>query len=203
MAFQVLIIAFFVSYLGSIPPGTINVTTMQYAVLNQSKNAFYFALGAALTEFLYAGLTVRFQLFLSETTIFSNYFQLISGIAMLVLGIVNLTAKSSKINLAKQPIPKRDGFKKGIILSVINPLTIPFWLAITAYLQVNGLIRLEGLFFWYYLVGISSGTFGLLLTVRAIGAKFQHFAENHFLVHQIPGVSFALMGLWNLGGLLF
>jgi threonine/homoserine/homoserine lactone efflux protein len=202
IALQVLIISFVVSYLGSIPPGTINVTTMQYAVLGQPRNSFYFALAASLMEFIYAGATVRFQLFLSETTAFSNYFQLITGVAMVALGFSNLFAKRSKLETTQNKTSARNGFKKGLILGLANPLTIPFWLAITAYLLGNNLITLEGGLFWYYLTGISMGTFALLLTVRGLGRKFQQIAENHFLVHQVPGIIFLLMGLWNLVGLL-
>ncbi|MEQ8239083.1 MAG: LysE family transporter [Cyclobacteriaceae bacterium] len=201
--FQVLFVSFSVSYLGSIPPGTINVTTMQYALLGQKRSAFYFAIAASLVEFFYAGLTVQFQIFLSQTAGFSNYFQLIAGVAMIVLGVANLLSKKTKINLSTSQGSGRHGFKKGVILGLVNPLTIPFWLAITAYLQGNGFISLDGKLFWYYLIGISAGTFSLLLTVRSLGVKFKRIAENHFLVHQLPGIIFLLMGLWNLIGLLF
>lgn len=205
METQVFIISFIVSFLGSIPPGTINITTMQYAVQGQMRAAFYFALAASITEFFYAGLTVRFQLFLSGTQIFETYFQLITGLGMVALGVVNLLAKSPKVE-NKEIVAVSSavvGLKKGIVLGIMNPLTIPFWLAITAYLQGNKLITLVGPSFWIYLIGIATGTFSLLLTIRYLGTKFQQIAENHFIVHQIPGLSFILLGLWNLLDLLF
>src|SRR5690606_33928439 len=91
----VFVIAFLVSYLGSIPPGTINVTTMQLAVQNNRRAAVFFSLAAALVEFVYAGATVRFQLFLSENPVFTENFQIISAIAMILLGIANLVSKTS------------------------------------------------------------------------------------------------------------
>jgi len=203
MVLQVYLIAFFISYLGSIPPGTINVSTMQYAMQQHLRTAFYFALAASLTEFFYAGATVRFQLFLSEKQEFSQYFQAISGVAMIVLGLINFFAKRTKVQLRPNNSKARSGFKKGVILGIANPLTIPFWLAITAYLQSNNLISLEGSFFWYYLIGIATGTFALLLTVIQLGKRFQQIAENHLIVNQLPGLLFFFMGLWNLGALLF
>lgn len=200
MTLQVLLIAFLVSYLGSIPPGTINITSMQLSVQGLKRPAFFFALAASLTEFVYAGVTVRFQIFLSERPAFTENFQLITALAMIVLGIANLFNKTNTKALIDkaQGMRGRNGFKRGVILGVVNPLTIPFWLAVTAYLQTHQLIKLAGVNFWIYLVGISTGTFCLLLTVNVLGQKFTNIADNQFLVHKLPGLIFIGLGLYNL-----
>ncbi|MFH6983944.1 LysE family transporter [Marinoscillum luteum] len=205
MSTQVFIIAFVVSYLGSIPPGTINITSMQLSVQNHQRAAFFFALAASITEFAYAGVTVRLQLFLSEKPFFTEYFQIITALAMLALGVANLLTKTnSQSLLSKTTTPKgRNGFKLGVILGVLNPLTIPFWLAVTAYLQNHRLISLSGVNFWLYLSGISIGTFALLLTVNRLGARFTNIADNQLLVHRLPGIIFILLGLYNFIDWLF
>ncbi|VXD18669.1 LysE family transporter [Marinoscillum sp. 108] len=205
MSTQVFIIAFVVSYLGSIPPGTINITSMQLSVQNHRRAAFFFALAASITEFIYAGVTVRLQLFLSEKPFFTEYFQIITALAMLALGVANLLTKTnSQSLLSKTTTPKgRNGFKLGVILGVLNPLTIPFWLAVTAYLQNHRLISLSGVNFWLYLSGISIGTFALLLTVNRLGARFTNIADNQLLVHRLPGIIFILLGLYNFIDWLF
>ncbi|RED98849.1 LysE family transporter [Marinoscillum furvescens] len=196
---QVLTIGFVVSYLGSIPPGTINITSMQLSIQQQKRAAFFFALAAALTEFAYAGVTVRFQLFLSEKPLFTQYFQLITAAAMILLGFINLLTKKSENSILtrKLSLKGRNGFKRGVILGLLNPLTIPFWLTVTAYLQANGWISLQGSHFWLYLCGISTGTFCLLLTVNKLGARFAHIADNAFLVYRIPGIFFLLLGFYT------
>lgn len=202
MSVQVLAIAFVVSYFGSIPPGTINITTMQLAIQDHRRAAFFFALAASLTEFVYAGVTVRFQLFLSERPGFTENFQLITAIAMIVLGVVNLYSKSNTQALIQKAgaMKGRIGFKRGFVLGILNPLTIPFWLTVTAFLQSNGWINLEGSNFWLYLVGLSLGTFLLLLTVNFLGNKFTNIADNNFLVHKVPGLIFIGLGVYNLAG---
>lgn len=200
MTIQVLIIAFIVSYLGSIPPGTINITSMQLSVQGLKRPAFFFALAASLTEFVYAGITVRFQIFLSERPGFTENFQIITALAMIVLGVINLFQKTdTKALIDKaQGMKGRNGFKRGVLLGIFNPLTIPFWLAVTAYLQNNQWINLKAENFWLYLIGISTGTFSLLLTVNSLGQKFTNIANNQFLVHKLPGVVFISLGLYNL-----
>lgn len=198
MTYQVLIISFLVSYFGSVPPGTINITTMQLTVQRNHRAALFFALAASLIEFVYAGITVRFQIFLSEKPAFTENFQIITAVAMIILGIANLFSKSNSRSFnVTENLKGRSGFKKGIILGVLNPLTIPFWLAVTAYLQNHDWINLEGPLFWVYLVGISTGTFTLLITVRKLGGKFTRIADNQFLVHKVPGIVFIGLGIYN------
>ncbi|MEQ8583960.1 MAG: LysE family transporter [Marinoscillum sp.] len=205
MSTQVMIIAFVVSYLGSIPPGTINITSMQLSVQKHGRAAFFFALAASITEFVYAGVTVRFQIFLSEKPYFTENFQIITALAMLVLGIANLLTKTNSQSLLSKStaLKGRNGFKRGVILGVLNPLTIPFWLTVTAYLQNHRLISLSGAHFWLYLCGISLGTFALLLTVNRLGARFTNIADNQLLVHRLPGIVFILLGLYNFIDWLF
>ncbi|MEQ8470114.1 MAG: LysE family transporter [Marinoscillum sp.] len=199
MTVPVIVVAFVVSYLGSIPPGTINITSMQLSVQGLKRPAFFFALAASLTEFVYAGVTVRFQIYLSERPAFTDNFQIITAMAMLVLGIANLLAKNNTRALIDkaQGMKGRNGFKRGVVLGIVNPLTIPFWLAVTAYLQNHQLINLRAENFWLYLVGISSGTFALLLTVNQLGQKFTNIANNQFIVHKLPGLIFISLGIYN------
>ncbi len=200
MSIQVLIVAFIVSYLGSIPPGTINITSMQLSVQGLKRPAFFFALAASSTEFIYAGVTVRFQIFLSERPGFTENFTIITAIAMIVLGVINLFSKTDTDKLIHKAseMKGRNGFTRGVLLGILNPLTIPFWLTVTAYLQANNWISLQGVHFWYYLIGISTGTFCLLLTVNRLGQRFTGIASNRLLIHKIPGFVFIGLGLYNL-----
>lgn len=204
MSYQVFIVSFVVSYLGSIPPGTINISTMQLTMQKHLRAALFFALAASLVEFVYAGVTVQFQIFLSDRPAFTENFQIITAAAMIILGVANLLsrANSGSFRTATE-LKGRNGFKKGIILGLLNPLTIPFWLAVTAYLQANQWINLEGRNYWIYLTGITTGTFVLLLTVRKLGARFKNIADNQFLVHKLPGLIFIGLGIYNVADWYF
>lgn len=202
--YEVFTVSFVVSYLGSIPPGTINISTMQLSIRKHLRAAFFFALAASLVEFVYAGITVRFQIFLSGKPAFTDNFQIITALAMILLGIANLFSRSDSTSFRTVgELRGRNGFKKGIILGALNPLTVPFWLAVTAYLQTNNWIDLVGWNFWIYLSGISLGTLALLLTIRKIGARFKDIADNHFLVHKLPGLIFIGLGIYNLADWFF
>ncbi|MEM6814988.1 MAG: LysE family transporter [Bacteroidota bacterium] len=194
MIIQTLIVAFVVSYIGSIPPGTINVSVMQFSILKKHRAAIFFSFAACITEFVYAGITVQFHIFLNNNPSIAIYFRIITSMALIVFGLWNsfskATSSSTKVDTK---VTGKHGFLKGLLLGLLNPMTIPFWLAITTYLVNDGLVRVTELGYWVYLIGLALGTFCLLLTVDALGKQFTQIADNRFLVHKVPG--FILIGL--------
>lgn len=194
MILQTLIVAFVVSYIGSIPPGTINVSVMQLAILNKRRAAVFFAFAASSVEFIYAGITVQFHIFLNNNEVIADYFRIITSIALIGLGLSNIFSKSTSSSVkVDTKLTGRHGFARGVLLGVLNPMTIPFWLAITTYLENDQWVNVDGYGFWMYLIGLSTGTFCLLLTVNALGKRFTRIADNPFIVHKVPG--FLLFGL--------
>ncbi|MEQ9425250.1 MAG: LysE family transporter [Cyclobacteriaceae bacterium] len=188
--------ALVVSYLGSIPPGMINVTTLQYSIEGRKSAAVSFIIACVLVEFIYTGIAVKFQMYLTENANINGYFQLITAAVLVGLGIVNLFKK--KLNNPKPVVgEKRSAFKRGTLISLGNPLAIPFWLAVTAYLQNQDLVVLTGIGFWVYLAGVSIGTFGLLITVVLVSRRFSLLMKNSTMVYRIPGLLFIGMGGWS------
>ena len=199
MILQVFLVAFIISYLGSIPPGVANVSVVQMAMKKHRRAAFFFSLSASLVEFLYAGLTVKFQIFLQTSTQMEDYFHAITAAALIGVGVLSLRSKAKSEDVNGQEIAKgREGFRKGIILGFLNPMTIPFWLMVTAYIQNHKVIPITGPAYWTYLAGISSGTFVLLMTVLWLGNKFTRISDNQLLVHKVPGILLIGLGIYTL-----
>ncbi len=199
MILQTFLVAFIISYLGSIPPGMANVSVMQMAINKHRRAAIFFAISATAVEFVYAGLTVKFQIFLHESTQLEGYFHLITGIALIIVGYLNLRSRSKSENVkSREFVRGREGFQKGIILGLVNPMTIPFWLVVTSYLRNHELVILKGTAYWMYLGGLSAGTFVLLLTVLWLGGKFARISDNQLLVHKVPGLLLIGLGIYTL-----
>lgn len=200
MILQVFLVSFAISYLGSVPPGVVNVSVMQMAVQNHKRAAIFFAVAAVLVEFLYAGLAVKFQIYLKELIQLEGYFQVITIAVLIVGGILILRSKtkSSDSYGGKEIAKGRVGFKRGIIFGFLNPMTIPFWLTVTAYIQNHDIIPLQGSFYWFYLMGVSSGTFMLLMTVLWLGKKFNRILDNQSVVHQALGILLIGLGIYTL-----
>lgn len=202
MNLQTLTVAFVVSYIGSIPPGTINVSVMQLAMQRRHRAAVFLAFSASVVEFIYAGFTVQFHILLTENENLADYFRIITSVALIGLGLWNLFAKATSQSVIVNSEKGRHGFLRGMMLGILNPMTIPFWLAITTYLENDGLIQIEGLSFWMYLIGLSAGTFCLLVTVNALGSRFTKIADNKIIVHKVPGLILLSIGIYFLVKLL-
>ncbi len=199
MALQVFFIAFIISLLGSIPPGTINITAMKMGILGMTRAAYFLILGATIVEFFYASLVLKFQQFLSRNIEFTHHFTLVTGIVLCILGILSIRSHSTSETIALKSAERgRNGFAKGIVLGFLNPLSIPFWLAVTAYLQSHGWISVEGWSFWTYLVGIFLGSIVTLILAIRLGNRFTAISDNQLLVHVLPGVTFLSLGAYNL-----
>lgn len=196
---QVFLVAFVVSYIGSIPPGLINISVMQMSIQGHRAAALMLGLGAIMIEFLYAAIAITFlQLFQNNDTIYL-VLQIVTAFGLIGLGISNyLSNTTSKSVGTMRRFRKRAAFTKGLLLGLLNPLTIPFWLGVTTYLLSTNWISLDGHFFWTYLAGLAVGTYILLITVDILGSKFQKISDNKFVVHKLPGILFTSMGLYYL-----
>jgi len=192
----ILTLGFVFSFLGSIPPGTINISVLQLGLNHQMRGALFFTLAATTVEFFYAWIAVKFQIFLTESTAITQNFQFIAGAAMFVLGLINLSRKPSR--QAGKFGEGRVNFGKGLVVSLLNPLAIPFWVAVTAYLQSEGFILLSSNSrILVYVLGICAGTFALLVLVAILSKKFLLIFQNSLLVYKLPGFIFIGMGLYT------
>ncbi|WP_462251254.1 LysE family translocator [Ekhidna sp.] len=198
MIIQVFLISFGISLLGTIPPATINITVMQLSLKRRAKSAIFLSLGAAILDTMYAGLAVKIQTFLSEQIEIANYFYLIAALVLIVLGVASLLTKPANVEVEIKD-DQKVGFMKGVILGALNPLAMPFWLGVTTYLQLQGLIDLAGINYWSYILGVFFGEITLLIIIVKVGSRFQSVATNRTIVNVIPGIAFILLGVINLG----
>ncbi|MCV9387770.1 LysE family translocator [Reichenbachiella ulvae] len=189
-------IAFVFSYAGSIPPGSINLSVVQLAMRDRKAGALSLGLAAAMIEFVYAGIAVRFQIYLTENIEIATWFRWISGTVLIVLGLVNWFQKPKE----KKEEPsgeKRAGFVKGLMLAIMNPLAIPYWLTVSAYLQTMNWVNLTDDNYLIFVAGVSSGTFLLMVTATYLGSRFSSIQNNRFLLFKVPAIIFVVMGIWT------
>jgi threonine/homoserine/homoserine lactone efflux protein len=194
---QTFLIAFVFSFLGSIPPGTLNLTVLRLGLEHKINIAWRFALAAALIEYPYAWLALLFEDWITSSPAVINNFKLISAIVMLTLGALTIRAT---LKPAHDVEPVREsGFRKGLLLGILNPLALPFWIGITAYLKSQGWINLSSSGEIHsYLFGISVGAFALLILVAFLARKVAVVFASHPIVKLIPGVVLLLLGVYAL-----
>lgn len=193
--------------MGSIPPGTINLTVIQLSLRSQINAALKCALAASMVEFVYAALAIKLQLFITSQPGIQENFKLISASVLLLLGLINLwsvkPSKQRRNENGEVEDPKVNGFLRGLVLGLANPLAIPYWIAVTAYLQSQNWISFEEVSIWSYVAGISLGTIALLGSLAFFGYKASSFInKDNKYIKIIPGVVLLSLGLYGLVELL-
>lgn len=196
-ALQTFLMAFVFSFLGSIPPGTLNLTMLRLGLEDKMNIAWRFALAAALIEYPYAWLALLFEDWITSSPVIVNNFKLIGAIVMITLGV--LTIRTALKPAADVGSARERGFRKGLVLSILNPLALPFWIGITAYLKSQGWISLSTSGEVHsYLFGISLGALTLLILVAYLARKATLVFSPSAKVKFIPGVVLLLLGTYAL-----
>src|SRR5258706_4756361 len=158
---QVFLLGLLFSFIGSIPPGTLNMIVLQLGMDQRIKTAFRFALAVAIVEYPYAWMGVQFEYWLTSSPLVIKNFQLITAVVMVTMGVLSLLP--AKKSVGAEGGFRDSGFRPGLVLSILNPMAFPYWMAFTAYLKEKGWIDLSPVgFLLSYSFGPSLG--GVLLS---------------------------------------
>jgi threonine/homoserine/homoserine lactone efflux protein len=199
---QVFIVGLVFSFIGSIPPGTLNILVLQLGLENKVKIAMRFAFAVAIIEYPYAWIAVVFENLITSSPIITKNFQLIGALVMTAIGafMVVSARKPSEFSVKFS----ESGFRRGLILSILNPQAIPFWIAVTAYLKIEGWIVLDNQARIHsYVFGTSVGVL-MLLTILAYGGKRISFTfQSSIWVRMLPGLILLVLGIVGLGRFAF
>lgn len=158
------VIGLVVSFLGSIPLGTVNLAVVQTTVTINFRAGLYFALGATIIELIYSAIAIKFIAVLLSNNSLDLAIQMISVPAFIALGIFYFN-KEEQTKAAD--IKRRKSFYNGLFVGLINPLQIPFWIAYGSYLLSNDWIKNDDHLLNVFILGICVGTL-LVLTLIAV-----------------------------------
>lgn len=202
-AFSTFSIAFLFSFLGTIPPGTLNLTVIHLGVNDRIRAALVLSVTAALVEYPYAWLAVEFQDYIRKSTDVMESFRLVGSILMIAIGVLNLLSTlGSSSNHATRL--RESGFRMGVILGVLNPVAIPFWIAMTAYMKSRGWIALsDNLQLQAYLLGVSLGTLAVFIPLACVAKRVVSRFKISTMLSRLPGALLILLGVYTFGEYIF
>ncbi len=192
MIAQVFLIGAIASFLGSIPPGTLNILVLQLGLQNKIKAALRFTFAVAIVEYPYAWIAAGFEGWITSSPIVQENFKALAASVMVILGLTGLWAarKPSAVTVKFQ----ESGFVRGLILSLLNPQAIPWWIGMTAYLKSQGWIAIDtNARLHSYVLGTSIGVFTLLTLVAFMAQRVSGLVQHSRLMALLP--SLVLLGL--------
>jgi threonine/homoserine/homoserine lactone efflux protein len=195
--------AFVFSFIGSIPPGTINLAVIQLGFENRLKTAMRFAAAAALMEYPYAWIAVTFEKMITSQPVIIQNIEIIGSSIMIVIGIINLWPASKNPSGYSVKFAK-SGFRRGLVLGILNPLAIPYWIALTAYLRAQGWVIISSTYTLHaYLTGVVIGAFLILFVFAHLGKRAVSIYTRNPWIQKAPGITLIGLGLYGFIQVLF
>ncbi len=189
-----------ISFMGTLPLGTLNVSAMQISVTEGVMPAMLFSVGALLVEVGY----VRVSLVAMQWFMKHRKWMVRLGWATFVL-IAALAAASfwaaahpsdHKNPILSGTLPR---FWLGAMMSAINPMQVPFWFGWSTILFDRGLLRPKTGDPYPYIIGIGLGTFlGNALFIYGGRLLVEKLQANQSILNWVIGGIFAATALLQL-----
>lgn len=131
MLFLTLFLGIVLNLIGYIPPGNINLTVVQITITRGIRQALYFIAAFASVEVLFTFGVMRFVQWLSSEIQLGD---IIDVVMVLLFGVLGVITWRSRKGMPKADYSKKDSIRYGLLLGVINPMQIPYWLFVGTYL---------------------------------------------------------------------
>jgi len=182
-----------VSFLGSLPLGTLNVAAMQISVQENIQNAILFSLGSLSVEMIYVRISLVGINWIRKQKKLFRWMEWIALAIVAALAIGSFIA-AMEPHEAKNVMLDNDinRYLLGAMLSAINPVQIPFWFGWSTVLFTKNILLPKNSFYNIYIIGIGLGTL-LGNCVFIFGGKWivEKLNGNQSLMNWIIGGIFA------------
>jgi threonine/homoserine/homoserine lactone efflux protein len=193
----------FISFLGSLPLGTLNVAAMQISISDGYTQALLFSLGSLLVEMIYVRVSLVGMDWIRKQ---KNIFRILEWVTLLIVVALAVSSfyaalhpKTEKNIILSSTLPK---FVLGATMCAVNPVQIPFWFGWSTVLFTKKVLLPKVNNYNSYILGIGIGTlfgncvfiFGGQLIVEKLNTK------QHVLSWAIGGIFAvtALIQIWRM-----
>jgi len=194
-----------VSFLGSLPLGTLNVAAMQISVQESITNAMYFSLGSLLTEMVYVRISLVGINWIRKQKVLFKWLEWITLAIVIALATGSFIAATHH-HEAKNVFLNNNmhRFLLGLAMSAVSPMQIPFWFGWSTVLFTKGILQPKNSNYNLYIVGIGLGTL-MGNCVFIFGGKYivEKLNANQNILNWVIGGIFALTAIIQLIKILF
>src|SRR5215203_6882349 len=195
--FHIFITGMIISFLGSLPLGTLNIAIMQLSITDGIRPAVLFGLGSLTAEVVY----VRLSLIAMDWIRMQQ--RILKALEWVTLLIVIALAVSSFYAAATPHVTKNvilsstlNRYALGLTMSALNPVQIPFWFGWSTVLYTKNILLPKASHYNVYIIGIGLGTL-LGNGVFIFGGKLiaNKLDRNQHLLNWVIGGIFAITAL--------
>jgi threonine/homoserine/homoserine lactone efflux protein len=194
----------FISFLGSLPLGTLNVAAMQIAITDGYIAAILFSLGSLLVEMVYVRLSLVGMDWIRKQERIFKILEWVTLVIVVALAISSFHAalhpKTGKNIILSSTLPR---FILGATMCAVNPVQIPFWFGWSTVLFTKKVLLPKNSHYNLYIIGIGIGTFiGNCVFIFGGQLIAQKLSSNQGILSWVIGGIFALTAIIQLWRIL-
>lgn len=192
-----------VSFVGSLPLGTLNVAAMQISVSDGMTQAMLFSAGSLIAEIIYVRISLVAMDWVRKQELFFKILEWVTLAIVLALAVFSFYAalhpSESENKILSSSLPK---IILGFTMSALNPVQIPFWFGWSTVLFSKKILLPRNDHYNFYIIGIGIGTFiGNLVFI--FGGQFiaDKINNNQHILNWVIGGIFtitALIQIWKM-----
>lgn len=193
-------IGFVISFLGSLPLGTLNILVANLAYKDY-KEAIWFGLGAIIIEMLIVVVGIKTVQHLNRL------YYLVRIMKVFMVSVLFLISWLSFQNFLATNIQgqgtslffESHTFISGMVLSLINPLHLPFWMTWVKVLEKKGIVFHRSSYIVLFMFSIGLGTSLAFQIYASLGNYvIPIFKNSERTMYLILACFFMMMGVYQL-----
>ncbi len=161
------------NFIGYIPPGNINLTLVRITINRGFKEAIRFITAFSIVEFFFTFCIMHAAKWLSEQVHLDVVIDWVMFALFLTLGFITWLSRNKP---PKTKYSNHASIKYGLLLGLINPMQVPFWMICGTYLITHEWILDGTLELIIFSLGSAAGSFLCLF----LYAEFARYIQNKF-----------------------
>jgi threonine/homoserine/homoserine lactone efflux protein len=182
-----------ISFLGALPPGHMTIAASLIAAQQGTVPAFIYGLGSMLAEIIVVRLALIVMDHIARQYKIFLLLEIITAALLLVMtaGCFYLAARITGIT-GTNIFSFDEPFSTGFLISIINPIHIPFWLGWSVVLFNKNILQPNPGQYNWYVAGIGAGSmFGFAVFIYGGEWLLHTFGQNQDYILIVAG--FALL----------
>jgi threonine/homoserine/homoserine lactone efflux protein len=179
------------SFLGSLPLGTLNVTVANITMKDGTGAALAFSVGSMVAELTIVRLGLTGMTWVSRHHKVFLFFKWVTILLLLLLSIASFVAAIKKTGMGSAlPPATRHPFWLGALLSITNPLHYIFWFGWSTVLISKSILLPHSKDYNWYVAGIGIGTIeGFAVFIYGENYLVNTLKANEDMLNWIIGIT--------------
>jgi threonine/homoserine/homoserine lactone efflux protein len=179
----------FISFLGSLPLGPLNLITVYVSVSKGAEAALLFCCGCIVAEIIFVRLALTGMSWIRQRKRLFKTLEWITIIIILTLAAFSFKAAFQKTGFSSaMPANIQYSFWTGVLFGAMDPMKIPFWFLWSTFLMGNKVLLPKNTYYNFYVTGIGLGSLpGFLLFIYGGAYLIGTIQTNQHIINWVVG----------------